>query len=292
MKTIALVVLTLVSACSSAPVTTTHPLDSPNQYLVSDGLTSALILDGTNGFEVVAKRDGSVVTNGKDVWIYETLTEDQPEADCDCFMQAFNDGVEPDDCTNTVRKPYVTLTRLRDSKVLRPFPSWSSPDSESSVSFALNGVVDNHVIIEGCGSGYSCGAAHPSGSCEAVAINLGTGESTKVDELAPKVDFEKAWSVLLAAHPDLESKEMNVTNLRTRFSGSAAFVEALVTTDACYACSDGEWSSYSVSTWQTITPSEELPAPVAAFFSKATTAPVWTQINSENRISIEGAFAK
>ena len=306
MKLSFFVVAALLSACSSAPITTTHPLDSPNQYLVTDGTTSALILDGPKGFEVVAKRDGGVVSSGKEIWLYEALSEDQPEADCDCFMAAFNEGAEPSaECTKTVKKPYISLTRLRDSKVIRPFPSWSSPDSESGTSFSLNGVVENHVIVEACGSAYSCGAAHPSGSCEVVAINLSTGEPTKIDSLAPNVDLKKAWAAILEANPDIgaecpedatckdfDSNEVSVTSVRTRFSGSAAFVEALVTTPACYACSDGKWSSYTVGTWQAVSASEELPAPVAAYFSASKSSPSWTQVSSENRTAIEAAFAK
>jgi hypothetical protein len=292
MKRIAFVVAAVVSACSSAPITTTHPLDSPDQYLVTDGITSALILDGPKGFEIVAKRDGAVISSGKDIWVYELKPENQPEADCDCFMEAFNAGAEPTECTKNVQKSNAWLTRLRDGKAVTPFESWSSDESESSASFSMGGVIGNHLVLESCNSAYACGAAHPSGSCEAVAIDLQTGEKGKIEALATNVDMEKAWSALTKESSDLESKEMKVTSVRVKFSGSAVYVEAQITTPACYACSDGDWDSYSVSTTQPIAGSEELPAPVAAYFGGLKSSPFWTQVNSENRIAIEAAFAK
>lgn len=297
MKRIAILLAVFGSACASTPVTTTHPLDSPKQYLVSDGQMSALILDGDQGFEVVARRDGTVISSGQDTWVLETKMEDQPQGDCGCFMEAFQKDTDPDTsaCSSLVSTPYLSLTRLRDGKTVRPFESMASAESESSASFTVNGIVENKLLLETCVGIYSCGAAHPSTACEAVAIDLATGEKSDAATLAGKVDMKQALATLLA-DKDMQTEsteDLEVKNVRVKFSGSASFVEALVVAPACYACSDGEWSAYSVGTWQAITPSEELPPPVAAYFAQTKeSAPVWTQVTPENRNAIEAAFAK
>lgn len=283
----------LLMGCSSAPVTQAHPLNAPTQYLVTDGRTSALIVDGSAGYQVVASRDGAVVAVEDDVWIYSLRETEQPEGDCACAMEAFNRGAEPEGCFEMVLKPIATLVRVRDGKTITPFAPGSSETSESSFEFKLGGVIGNSLLMSYCGSFYECGAAHPGATCEALAMDLTNGEAKDVSTVIGQIDLEAARADLIKNGAEIDDGvELSVVNARLAMSGTASYQEALIEAPSCYACSFGEWSSYTVSTWQKVSAAEELPAPVAAYFKAFPGTPIWSEVTPGNRNVVEQAFAQ
>ena len=295
MKHLGLLALVLTSCTTANATTDRHPLDAPAQYVVTDGAASAIIIDGPDGFDTIAKRDGAVLMSGKNVWVYALTQEEQPEGDCQCVMEAFNNGTDPEGCSTQVPKPQATLSRVGDANTITPFTLTASPTSESSFAFELEGVLEGKAVLSYCASYYECGAAHPGSACESAALDLATGELDPVSSLSVKVDLDAARTALNAEGAELDpGTELQVNNVRVSFSGSAAYTEALVVASACYACTFGDWGAYTVSTWQKVSPNEELPAPVAAYFkaAKAGTAPVWSPVTEENRNVVEQAFAR
>ncbi|MEZ4461828.1 MAG: hypothetical protein R3E66_19330 [bacterium] len=295
MKKLVLLAILFASCTTATPTTDRHPLDAPAQYVVTDGTTSAIIIDGPEGFDTIAKRDGAVLMSGTNVWVYALTQQEQPEGDCPCVMKAFNEGTDPEGCSTQIPKPQATLSRVGDARTITPFTLAASPTSESSFAFALEGVLEGKALLSYCASYYECGAAHPGSACESAALDLATGELNPVASLAVKADIDAARAALNAHGAELDADaELQVANVRVSFSGSAAYTEALVMASACYACTFGDWGAYTVSTWQKVSPNEELPAPVAAYFKAAPsgTAPIWSPISEESRNVVEQAFAR
>lgn len=282
-----------LAACGAPQVQTEHPLTLVPQFLVTDGLQSALIIDGPEGYEILAKSDRVLIPAASGLWTFDTPVVPRPEADCGCFMEAFNQGLTPSaDCTRMVDKPHAKLTRLDDRQTLEPFTEPSSPDSESTTTYQLNGIIDDSLLIRMCTSAYACGAAHPGAWCELAVIDLNTATQQKADVFQLRPDFEKARAELRARENTIEDDtELKITEVRVQLVGTATQIQTLITAPACYACSDNEWGSYSVSVWEKAGPAEELPRPVAAYFQAHPGANIWAPVDAANRNKIEAAFA-
>lgn len=285
-------ILSLIAAsCASTPEVTRHALDAPDQFLVTDGARSYLILDGPEGFEVVAKVDEVVLGTSENVWVLRTQTQTQPQADCACVMEASATDGPTQACVSEVPKPMIFLDRL-DGTRATPFTDPSSPESSATSSFRLLGIWDGKAMLEMCSSIFVCGAPHPNMACTFRSVSLTDGAVAGIDTLVTSYDVERARRALHAEDPELEADvELAPSSARVVFGGSAASREILVTAPTCYACSDGDWSSYTVSTWQPAGGREELPRPVAAFFLAHDAVPIWTEVGPQNRNLIEAAFA-
>jgi hypothetical protein len=127
---------------------------------------------------------------------------------------------------------------------------------EHDRSFAVTGTLGPYVFTEELLYTYNCGA-HGGVQAHAKILDLRSGESV---ELAPRLDdarFAELWPDLRAAllredpnetwYAPTNAQDVALTALKPRLEHGRIRVDQQLTVDTCYACSDGDWSSYSLS---------------------------------------------
>ena len=120
-----------------------------------------------------------------------------------------------------------------------------------SGSVDLVGSLGPLLFIEQGESTYNCGAAHGGHSASFLVWDAERAEAVDVLKDLPDEQeiFARAVEAFAAAEePEkVDDQSFEITELRPVFHDGELSFEAQVTIDACYACSDGNWSSYTKS---------------------------------------------
>lgn len=262
--------LFLVGCSTTSQVVSEHQsLEAPGvsdaRWVVSDGVSTSLL--GQEG-ELLRQLSNVVLSSGGDLWFYNETRSQEPEADCGCYMEANTKGEDTSKCVGTATKSRAVFTRLRDAEVVYPFEVMSSPETESSMQFAMKGQWKNYVIVEACQNVYACGAAHPSSSCEAKLFDLETGELKSVATIVPEVDSAPAREEIIQKDPEFEG-DLELGTAEVRVENGERLLRAHFFGGTCYACSDGEWGAYTMSGWADTGLREAVPAPLVDFAKKS-----------------------
>jgi len=127
---------------------------------------------------------------------------------------------------------------------------------EHDRSFRVTGTLGPYVFTEELLYTYNCGA-HGGVQAHAKIIDLRSGEPA---QLTPRLDdtrFAELWPDVRAAllredpsqawYAPTGAQDIALTALRPRLENGGVRVDHQLTVDTCYACSDGDWSSYSLS---------------------------------------------
>lgn len=287
-----LIAVNLAACSTTAPVVMdAQNLETPGlkdaRWVVSDGVSTKLL--GADG-QLIGQTSSVVLSGGSDLWSYNETRSQEPEADCGCYMEANTKGEDTSKCVGTATKSRAVFTRLRDAEVVYPFEVMSSPETESSMQFAMKGQWKNYVIVEACQNVYACGAAHPSSSCEAKLFDLETGELKPVATIVPEVDSAPAREEIIQKDPEFEG-DLELGTAEVRVENGERRLRAHFFGGTCYACSDGEWGAYTMSGWADTGLREAVPTPLAEFAQKSGQPYLyWFEITDSTRPAVMATF--
>ena len=148
------------------------------------------------------------------------------------------------------------------SKVSTTVQSIEGEDAENWMAQTMvAGSVGPLVFVQRCEYAYSCGAAHPNSGCQFTIWDLASQETRALAEVTGGVAFDNTQMgtarEALAAYIGYPPEELAVTGLWPNLTEGEAGWTYRLTTEACYACSDDAWSSYTASA---LTPGPPPPA--------------------------------
>ncbi len=243
-------------ACSSAStVTEREPLVTDRkpapEFLLwektKDGYRTHHLRQKGEDVEVIEVYDELRVSTPDAVWRWTENLETVSEADCDCMMQAFNQGktVAEGECLMTSDKTFGRLEEVDNGRSWMPdIVPEDSPESEYSPAFTVTGSVGNKVFVTTCVNQYACGAAHPAVNCHQDVVDLDTLEAVSPGEVFGEI-ADPASLNFESDEIDIDAAGVDFVEVSTDFHGEEVRLDQLYITDTCYACSDGSWSSYT-----------------------------------------------
>jgi hypothetical protein len=267
-----------------APASALRPTDaaasaSPEAYLVwsidpadTVGVGQTAWIDGEG--RVVARRPGVYVAGGGAVWAWTKGTKPARGGDCDCLEE--NDFAEDAQCPKTAP---VGVADLVDALGGRRIALLEVPTSNEQIDYSQMeppeqdawpvGGVGPYLLMERSIYMYGCGA-HGSVSVEWSVYDLRTGDTVALlDNAEVEAATAREGAAALAelrkemTEDEAAVREVEMTAVETRWTAEGALrVGYQFTTGACYACSDGIWSSYSRSL---VVPAPTLPRPLAPY---------------------------
>ncbi len=314
----------LLAACrttsSGPPTRPIDPIDLPAQWLVwtSDDTgaptTTRIESDGAGGFRVLGEAAGAWFGvpegEGAKIWSYERETVQTKQTDCDCEMAAMN-AKEPADCAVAAEFDVATLRGFPKGKTLKLPPNGTFDTETREIFPVLDGSVGPYIFATVCMEQYACGAAHGDSLCVQYIHDLRTGgELDPYDMAVAPLRGPEMLQFVREAYEDeheaaeLAEEDVAYTWVAPRYEKQLTpRMEEQYTGPACYACSDGLWDSYTISSRRTVDalPTvvaawlKETPAPPAAF---ATSTPSriggWSPVPSDAalRQQLDGVFGK
>lgn len=280
----------LLVACGGSDDVVSSPSPAPNgAWLVwsTDGDRSETVWIDANGAEV-ARKEGVHLAAGAHVWRIERHEGRVTGLDCDCVGRADPSmTTTPDACKTAVPTQVVTAVDLLSTEhfdlVTAP-TAVAALDGESSpgVAATIVSTVGPYVFLETSGYSYGCGAAHGNGWVGYEVIDATTAARSVVEVVTPAeasaIKTTEAAGTLArqqaAEGAAFDPQTFTLTEVRPRWQADGKLVaEAQLTWDACYACSDGLWGSYSRSARiptrvpERLLPHATTPAPVLAWWS-------------------------
>lgn len=262
-------VLVLVCGLSVACASGDDVLSAPNvappasgAWLVwsHDGDRTETVWIDANGAEV-ARHEGVHLAAGPHVWRIEKHEGRATGLDCDCVNRVDPAGsTAPEACKVGVPTEVMFATDLlstdRIDLVTAPAAAQSLDDLDSSpgVSASIVSTIGPYLFLESYGYSYGCGAAHGNGWVSYEMIDATASARVVVEPLTPsETDGIKTAETAVVLSRELANDgsvfnpgSYTVTELRVRWQADGKLVtEAQLTWDACYACSDGLWGSYT-----------------------------------------------
>lgn len=319
LRALVLLVVGLSVACGQADGVVTDPIAAPagaGAWLVwaTDGERSETVWIDANGAEV-ARHDGIHLAAGTHVWRVERHEGRATGLDCECVMRTDPSfATTPEACKIGVPTQVVTAVDLLSTEHidLVTAPTLASvQDGESSpgVNATIVGTVGPYLFLETYGYSFGCGAAHGNGWFTYDVIDTTTSGRLVVDALSAS----EVTGIKTAETATVLSRELandgsvfnpdayTVTELRPRWQEDGKLVtEAQLTWDACYACSDGLWASYTRSIRvptqvpTRLQPYAAAPAPVVAWWA-AHPPPLttgWSEVQPGQEATALAAFQR
>ena len=202
------------------------------------------------------------------------------QSDCDCEMEALHAGEQADCLVDAELEVGVlrSMGATGEAEVATHVPPLDTIDGESREVFAtLDGTIGPYVFTTACIERYACGAAHGDRLCAQRIYDLRTGQEFDAWDMAAEplrgpdmLRFVR--EVYEDEHEAAELAEEDIVLSRVAPLYEESFIpriEEQYTGPACYACSDGLWDSYTISSRRTV---ESLPT-LAAAWLKSTPAP-------------------
>jgi len=237
------------------------------------GVGETAWIDGEG--RVVARRPGVFASGGGAVWAWTKGTKPGRGVDCGCKREA--EYAEDAQCPST--EP-VGVADLVDALGGRRIALLEIPTSNGDIDYSQLeppgqdawpvGGVGPYLLTMSSRYIFGCEAAHGSRGVKWAVYDLRTGDAvalldsaetaaaTAREGAAALAELKKEMTPEEAAEADVE-----LTVVETRWTPDGALrVAYQFTTGACYACSDGMWSSYSRSAE---VPAPALPRPLAAY---------------------------
>lgn len=140
------------------------------------------------------------------------------------------------------------------------FPADTPPGErfEWTEDVTVDGQVGPYLFVRGQAVDHGCGA-HPNTLARSRVIDVATGaEAPLLDDvtLRPVLDAARASLLASLARPGADGtprgeaarpEDLEIARLVPRWTPEKLVLAVQVTAPTCYACSDGQWSSYTVS---------------------------------------------
>lgn len=164
----------------------------------------------------------------------------------------------------------VDATSSQSQRLVEPGSTDGANEYEDSVDVVAS--VGPYVFVETGGYEFACGA-HGNTFRSATVFDLRTGKAAQpfsdselstIDRGERMVAHEQLSGMdgLLTSSDHLLPEEVSMVDVRPHFDAGRLGIDLLFITAACYACSDGEWGSYTVSA---SVPAKTLPASMREF---------------------------
>lgn len=222
-----------------------------------EGALETRIYDGLGSQH--ASYAGLVVPGAAGMWRWEEGIRKVTQADCACVSEQMIEGAEPSDPEACHEEREVMTGRFVNATTGEEWApeelSMGEDERWWDVTMTPVGAVGSVGLITVCVDSYFCGAAHPGVECEQLAVDFGAASPARVEvgALSERLDAENFEGVKLGANEDVEV-EAGDAKLVALIPGwnveeGRLVAEQQYAFGACYACSDGEWSSYTVSTF-------------------------------------------
>ena len=256
MKAAILLTASLMLACGTQ--TEIEPKEQPleptsEHYLVwwgveEGGYSTALVRARNEDPEVLAEGSGLFIAAGESIWSWEERTQSSAQIDCACQMEARGEGDESD-CSVSRDVVSAELLEVDGSRSIDAFPVQEEYEGEVEPNPNVLGSTGPILMSADCHYGYFCGA-HGSVECQYKAWNLATGESVTADQIVrPLSQADQVGLLNEEPRDELVTPDtlIGLVEVRPRWGDSGDVrLEALYAASACYACTDGEWSSYTI----------------------------------------------
>lgn len=241
------------------------PLPTPEDaYLIwtaGEGGVQTTWLDAT-GAEVMS-RGGLVVAAGDSLWQVLVAPNKVDVVDCGCLMEQpdpFAEETPPAACLKKQDISSTTLHATDGRTVPLLVPELEPWTGDPSFDLDVYGTVGPYMMLVTSTSGYSCGAAHGFYASSFSVLDLSAPEAglqpieavldqAELAKLAPDA-AKKARAALMKGEGGLDGlmdpdAPLSLTALQPIWSTEGLSLTVQLTGDACYACSDGEWSAYT-----------------------------------------------
>ena len=209
--------------------------------------------DRHGGWDVV-EAEGIYVASGDALWQWITETEELPLGmDCDLFDQG---GEPPVDTGRTGTGVRATLARVGGEEritVMEPAREVAFDTADYGESVRLEGSVGPVLFVHRSAWDYACGA-HGGEMHSFLAFDLSQRSAaalydTDASEALTQRLRGEAWAALQQDMPFAEGpEELSLTVHRPVFAEDGRLLlDHQLTASTCYACSDGDWDSYTTS---------------------------------------------
>jgi hypothetical protein len=257
------------AASALAAADSSPPSSSSEAYLVWSGDSASARtawIDGSG--RVVAERPGIYVAGGGTVWAWTPGMKKGRWIDCECLRNAefAEDSATTAQCRQDAEVRVADLVDVAGGRRIEVLTGESddaiSPPEQRATP--LTGV-GPYLFVEFFHDIYACGA-HGFGGASPGVYDLRTGEQVVLIDTvnaAPYVlrEGEVARAALAAEEEDttVEVGPVDLTEVEVRWTPEGELKVAYqFTISACYACSDGEFGSYSRS--ESVPAREVIPA--------------------------------
>lgn len=261
---------------------------APETWLVwadgPEGPRTAWLVDDPSGVRVIATAPGRYIAHDDAIWELTAVARRVSSYDGACVLEHEDADVDAPPAVCAVERVMTSLQAREvdgDGVVVAP-TSRALPDPLCDVSRTdeVMGSLGPFVFVRSCTYEYACYAAHGGVACEAHVLNLAAESAQGMDVVRDAGDVDgtlrdEAWTrasndtqgmadsaadlVLAGVWPGW--RDDGRLRVRLQYAGAS-----------CYACSDGEWSSYTesvnVSTDEVpelLRPYRHVPAPVRAW---------------------------
>ena len=264
--TISATLLSLVlAACaggSDAPVLEKAQTTAQEPHDPASGPTAHLIW-GANREDgslwtlwVERERDGAVrvvdvmepvVAVAGELWML-SIERSPVRLTVDCGLEWGDEPMGTETGTVTALRLQPVTGERAPIELLAPGSAHDMADHEESIH--LLGSVGRYLFAERSVYGFACGA-HGNVTNEGYIFDLETGRPVElVDGDSVNRRFADRALAALRARDDmvLFSETASFTRTRPDYAATGLRMMHQLTADTCYACSDGNWSSYTVST--------------------------------------------
>jgi hypothetical protein len=214
---------------------------------------------GETGPEILGATTGLLLTHGSRVYRWVSEPVEFRAVSCE-GMEVWDDEEVPPGAWHTLTDraswlvplgggPSIPVHRAKSGRV-------EDTIEEHDRNFVVTGTLGPYLFTEELLYTYNCGA-HGGVQAYAKILDLRTGKPV---QLAPRMDearFTAVWpdvrAALVREDPDETwsapsgASDVALTALQPRLEHGRIHLAQQLTVDTCYACSDGDWSSYSLS---------------------------------------------
>ncbi len=252
------------------------------------------------------------------VWQLSSDSVNIPYTNCSCVVAAYAahggmpdwDSPVPKNCRHIAKINIPVAQQLGGKRRIRltaPPQDVTGEDGESDPNYQVLGVVGSQVVVATHAYQMTCGAAHGGLASTIAVTDLHTGkpaqpwtaaeagQASAAGRSAAIANLIKAQKLKNAKElSELKGAKFRLSALRIAWRGGHLTPSWLLTTEACYACSDGIWGSYSWSTWVNVlvpTPKnfslfDVLPAPLSRLSSRVPDAMAIGLVPAEQAASV------
>lgn len=267
------------------------------------GFATALVRQDADQSRVVAEAEGLFIATESGIWTWEETPLEITQVDCACAMErGLSDPAAIESCEVSREVSRTELVQLdgegRFIVSAEPEELEGEYEAQAHPTASSSGIV----TVTECSYIYACGAAHGSTNCQFSAFDLDRGRALEAADLVEPLSVADQIALLNSQSDEPVEEETLVGLVEAEPSWSETGEVSFVATYAaatCYACSDGEWSSYTFTASHAgATPIVELePAPEAvvqtwalAAGTSPTSARGWSRVNPDDVPRLQDAL--
>ncbi|HJL14555.1 MAG TPA: hypothetical protein RMH99_02795 [Sandaracinaceae bacterium LLY-WYZ-13_1] len=192
------------------------------------------------GLEVTAN-DGVVLAVDGALWRWAVSEEALPTGmDCEWLGVAAEGGTG-------ARAVLEHVDGEATTPLVTPAADAALESNDWQESVTLEASAGPYLFVHRTVWSYACGA-HGNTNDELRVIDARTGELAELDAPADEATRARAWQAMAGRDVFVEGPgQLAQTLFRPVWSDDGAAIEHQLTADACYACGDGLWGSYTAS---------------------------------------------